>query len=387
MHEHKKGDEHTRRQFMWLDQVLADQSLPAAAFRVAYVIAKHIHRVHGDAFLGTRRLSEKAGVSRVFAIKAMRLLETTGHLAVENGNGRGNTNRYQMVEKGAPGEQETVHGVDRFDEIKDTRQEGKGTRQEGKGTRQEGKGTQGGPDSFTNPLTNPLTNPFTNPLTPAAPASPASLSESDSNPSTASFFEKEESEAKEAREAKQGRTPPEFRAAPPEIATVVPPPDTATGGAVPKRRRTKDKPPAQDDAAFEAWWAEYPKKVGKPDAKRAFVAARKKASAEELSNGVRRYVEALNVKAAQDGLDRPDPQFIKNPSGWLNGERWLDALVPAPAAALPVIDQEGNPDMPYQANGGRMNGHPRPIGKTDEWMRRGRQHVLDGRRAREGGVS
>jgi hypothetical protein len=173
MQDHKKGDEHTRRQFMWLDQVLADQSLPAAAFRVAYVIAKHVNRGTGDAFLGTRRLSEKAGVSRVFAIKAMRLLETTGHLAVENGNGRGNTNRYQMVEKGAPGEHETVHGVDHFDEINGTRQEGNGTRQEGKGTRQEGKGTRGGPDS----LINPLKNHFKNPLTPAQPS--ASLVDGD----------------------------------------------------------------------------------------------------------------------------------------------------------------------------------------------------------------
>jgi hypothetical protein len=332
MQEQKKGDEFTRRQFMWLDQVLADQSLPMGVFQVAYVIAKHIHRVHGDAFLGTRRLSEKAGVSRVFAIKAMRLLETTGHLAVENGNGRGNTNRYQMVEKGAPGEQETVHGVDRFDEIKGTRQEGKGTRQEGKGTRQEGKGTQGGPDSFTNPLTNPFTNPFT----PAAPASPASLSDSDSNPSEASFFEQQGRAAKEGKKAsKEESAPQKLRRPPRGNATVAPPPDAAAGCGVPKRRRFKDKPPA-DDPTFEQFWEAYPKKVAKGGARKAYQAAIEKASAEDIIAGARRYV----------GSDTVLRGFVCNPSTWLNGERWLDQ-----PADTRVIDQFGQPDTPHRANG------------------------------------
>jgi hypothetical protein len=231
--------------------------------------------------------------------------------------------------------------VDHFDEIKGTRQEGKGTRQEGKGTRQEGKGTRGGPDS----LINPLKNPFTNPLTPAAPASPASLSESDNNPSTASFFEKEESEAKEGKEEQQERAPQGSAPPPRENATVVPPPDKAADCAVPKRRRSKDKPPV-DDASFETWWAEYPKKVDPGAARKAYAAARKKASGEELLDGVKRYVEALNARAAQEGRDKPDPQFIKNPSGWLSGERWLDQPVGGR-----VIDQDGRPDMTYRANG------------------------------------
>jgi hypothetical protein len=67
-------------------------------------------------------------------------------------------------------------------------------------------------------------------------------------------------------------------------------------------------------------------------------------------DGVKRYVEALNARAAQDGRDRPDRQFIKNPSGWLNGERWLDE----PASAH-VIDQAGNCVTARQVNGHRLS--------------------------------
>jgi hypothetical protein len=53
----------------------------------------------------------------------------------------------------------------------------------------------------------------------------------------------------------------------------------------------------------------------------------------------------LNARAAQDGRDKPDPQFIKNPNGWLRDE-------PAPAR---VIDQHGRPDMTYRTNGQRVS--------------------------------
>jgi len=206
MHEQKKGDEFTRRQFMWLDQVLADQSLPMGVFQVAYVIAKHVHRSTGDAWLGTRRLSEKAGVSRPFAIKAMRLLETTGHLAVENGIGRGNTNRYRMIENGVPGDQEAVHTEDHLDEINGQRGYINGQRQNVNGQRQNEKGKPGGPDS----LNNPLKNPFKNPLNYIAqPEDPASLSDSDNNPSAASSFEQQGRQAKGSKEEQQVRSPPQ----------------------------------------------------------------------------------------------------------------------------------------------------------------------------------
>jgi hypothetical protein len=304
MHEHKKGDEHTRRQFMWLDQVLADQSLPAAAFRVAYIISRHINRGTGDAWLGTRRLSEKAGVSRNFAIKAMRLLETTGHLAVEDGHGRGNTNRYRMVEKGPRGEQETVHDVNHFDEINGAPGDINGARHDINGAPGDINGAPCAPDS----LINPLKNPFKNPLNIAQPS--ASLSDSD--PSVASFFEQQGSEAKEGREAKQESAPQKLRRPPRKIASVVP-------------------------DSFNTFWDTYPRHKSKGAAEKAYIAALKIASAAEILAGAQRYAAERNGQ---------DPNFTKHPSSWLNQKCWTDE--PAPAR---VIDQFGQPDTPHRANG------------------------------------
>jgi hypothetical protein len=347
MQEHKKGDQFTRRQFMWLDQVLADQSLPAAAFRVAYVISRHIHRGTGDAWLGTRRLSEKSGVGRKFAMKAMRALETAGHLAVEDGNGRGNTNRYRMVEKGVPQDVNGVRGDTHFDEINGVRQDENGVRQDRNGVRQDENGVQRTPDSLNNPLKEPLIEP----LTPAAPAKPASLS--DTNPSKASFFEQQEREAKEGKEES---APKIFRAPPRENATVAPPPVAAAGCAAPKRRHTKSAPPA-DDPTFEAFWQAYPSKVAKGGARKAYQAAREKASADAIIAGARRYVDSDTVLRG----------FVCNPATWLNQERWADQ--PAPAR---VIDQDGNPAMPPP----RANGHDRYRSKCDEAADRNMENFL-----------
>jgi hypothetical protein len=69
-------------------------------------------------------------------------------------------------------------------------------------------------------------------------------------------------------------------------------------------------------SAFDLWWEGYPEKVGKGDAKRAFVKALTKTSLDQLVVGVERY-------KATKPLDRP----WCNPATWLNQERWLD--VPA----------------------------------------------------------
>ena len=330
MHEHKKGDEHTRRRFLWLDQVLADQSLPMGAFQVAYVIAQHINRSTGDAWLGTRRLSEKAGVSRPFAIKAMRLLETAGHLAVETGEGRGNTNRYQMVEKGAPGEQEEmvngeqemVNGVNHFDEIN-------GQRQNVNGQRQDEKGKPGGPDSFY----YPLKNPFKNPLTPASPSAP--LGES-GHRLEADLFKQQGKEAKEGKQAsKKESAPQKFRRPPRKIASVVP-------------------------DSFNTFWDAYPRHKSKGAAEKAYIAALEIASAAEILAGAQRYATERNGQ---------DPKFTKHPATWLNQKCWTDGTDEPPTAR--TFDETGRPVAPpYQANGHRMSKGDENIARNLENCRR-----------------
>jgi hypothetical protein len=64
---------------------------------------------------------------------------------------------------------------------------------------------------------------------------------------------------------------------------------------------------------FEEFWKVFPRKVGKGEARKAFRNALKRASAEEIVAGAKRYAAT-----------KPDPEFTKHPGPWLNADRWLD---------------------------------------------------------------
>lgn len=75
------------------------------------------------------------------------------------------------------------------------------------------------------------------------------------------------------------------------------------------------------DAAWEAWWAIYPRKVGKSKAMRAYRAAiRKGASPAFLQDAVQAYAFSS------------DKSVVPHPSTWLNDSRWDD----------PADEQPGN---------------------------------------------
>ena len=69
----------------------------------------------------------------------------------------------------------------------------------------------------------------------------------------------------------------------------------------------------------ETLWPGYPHKVGKADALRAFLTARKSAPLDEIMAGVQRYVET-----------KPDDRNWCNPATFLRQQRWLDEPAPAP---------------------------------------------------------
>lgn len=74
------------------------------------------------------------------------------------------------------------------------------------------------------------------------------------------------------------------------------------------------KPQPQDiEAEFAAWWAAYPLKVGKAAAIKSYLRARREASAEELRDGLVRYIAS-----------KPEWQCYCHPATWLNQQRWLD---------------------------------------------------------------
>lgn len=68
---------------------------------------------------------------------------------------------------------------------------------------------------------------------------------------------------------------------------------------------------------FAAWYKNYPRKVAKADALKAYAKARKGgASVEQLNDGLARYLAKL--------APHFDPNFHPYPASWLNSERWND---------------------------------------------------------------
>ena len=70
---------------------------------------------------------------------------------------------------------------------------------------------------------------------------------------------------------------------------------------------------AAEQLTFELWWRAYPHRVCKGQARRAWVAALRKAPFQQLMDGVAGYV----------AHKPPDIPWC-NPATWLNGERWQD---------------------------------------------------------------
>ena len=69
------------------------------------------------------------------------------------------------------------------------------------------------------------------------------------------------------------------------------------------------------DYYFDQLWEEYPRKVGKAQAKKAFKTASKKINFYDLLPKFEAYVLTLEGK---------ETQFIPHLATWLNGERWKD---------------------------------------------------------------
>lgn len=81
---------------------------------------------------------------------------------------------------------------------------------------------------------------------------------------------------------------------------------------------------------FDEFYAIWPKKVGKPNAKKAWVKAIKLADPDEVIAGARLYAQNPHL---------PDRQFIPHPATWLNRHGWNDDLPTAPSSGRPTPTQ------------------------------------------------
>lgn len=99
----------------------------------------------------------------------------------------------------------------------------------------------------------------------------------------------------------------------------------------PAKRRTKV---ADQLPGFDAFWAAYPRKVGKGNAERAWAAI----APDELL--ARRITRAVSDHIAAWRDRGTEPEYIPHPATWLNARRWEDELTTTTTGA-PTHDAMG----------------------------------------------
>lgn len=78
---------------------------------------------------------------------------------------------------------------------------------------------------------------------------------------------------------------------------------------------------------FDDFWAMYPRRVAKKDARRAW---------EKIPEKTRAVIVTALFEWRRIWLDRNEIDFIPHPATWLNGERWEDEF---PAHHRPYTDR------------------------------------------------
>lgn len=68
------------------------------------------------------------------------------------------------------------------------------------------------------------------------------------------------------------------------------------------------------DSDFDSFWAEYPRKIGKLAAARAYGKARSHAAADVILEGLKAYKRTMPR----------EERFRPHPATWLNAGRWMD---------------------------------------------------------------
>jgi hypothetical protein len=86
-----------------------------------------------------------------------------------------------------------------------------------------------------------------------------------------------------------------------------------------KNKMIKNNERIYSESDFESFWENYPKKVDKGAAIRAFRKAIRNLDPALVIDGAKAYAQDPNL---------PEKQFIKNPATWLNAEAWNNGPLP-----------------------------------------------------------
>lgn len=97
--------------------------------------------------------------------------------------------------------------------------------------------------------------------------------------------------------------------------------------------REEERTPLPPQSGFDQFWRNYPRKVAKKAALKAWGKL-------DPSNGLAEQIlSALMLQASSESWTRDNGQFIPYPATWLNGRRWEDE-VSLPAINLPKSTQQ-----------------------------------------------
>ena len=97
---------------------------------------------------------------------------------------------------------------------------------------------------------------------------------------------------------------------------------------------------------FDLWWRNYPLKVAKQAAERAYT----KVIAAALISEPDLLAKTIAFAASWARRPADDRKFILHPATWLNGSRWTDELDVATAATLPPVNPADFTDAEWQDN-------------------------------------
>lgn len=97
----------------------------------------------------------------------------------------------------------------------------------------------------------------------------------------------------------------------PELSPALPPGREGMG----RESKKTSSSPAAPSMEFDQFWEQYPRKVGKLAAQKAFSRATKLTTVETINSALRNLQKEMRGK---------DQQFIPHPATWLNQGRWDD---------------------------------------------------------------
>jgi uncharacterized protein YdaU (DUF1376 family) len=134
-----------------------------------------------------------------------------------------------------------------------------------------------------------------------------------------------------------------------------PSPEEGSLRSPPGARSPRGERDADDDPAFAAFWAAYPRREDKGHARKAWKSAIRKATAEQIMAGLARCAFS------------PERRFQPLPATWLNGERWSDQAAEAAETAAGGLETPGEPPGEPPRDASALPALPPGYDPPDAW--------------------